>query len=74
MESDTSVSVTWMESATTSSQHLPDDTYTVTLTPNCTYRLPTEPTLPPPQTVPYDATPLVEITNLGMVYNNNVCK
>ncbi len=60
--SDDRLSVTWTEPSSLS--HLPNDTYTVTVTPNCRDGE-TGPDTPDPQTVPYNAAP-VTISGLGM--------
>ena len=65
MENLLSINISWVKSTVTATQHLPTDSYTVTVTPDCKYHQHTGMAIPPPQTVPYNAT-LVEIAQLGM--------
>ncbi len=64
--SDNSLQVSWTEPS--SLTHLPTDTYTVTLTPDCRDGE-TGPDSPTPQTVAYNASP-VTVNGLGMYAHN----
>ncbi|XP_064384964.1 uncharacterized protein LOC135333878 isoform X2 [Halichondria panicea] len=62
VESDTTLSISWVEPS--SLTHLPSDTYTVTVTPTC-MNGDTAVFTPPPQMVAFDATPTLQVTNLN---------
>jgi len=62
--SDNSLSVSWVDSASGGSTHLPTDTFTITATPSCRDGQ-SGFTQPDPQTVPYDAASTVLFTGLG---------
>lgn len=66
VDSTTSLRVSWAEPASISSQHLPTDTYTVALTPSCKDGSAVD--TPTPQSVLYDASPIVQFSDLGRQY------
>ncbi len=62
VESDTTLSISWIEPS--SLTHLPSDTYTVTVTPAC-MNGDTAVFTPPPQTVAFDAIPTLQVISLS---------
>ncbi len=68
VESDTTLSISWVEPS--SLTHLPSDIYTVTVTPTC-MNGDTAVFTPPPQMVAFDATPTLQVTNLSKLQTHD---